>query len=568
MPNDNQFLIAFTIALISLAVIIICIIKYIRDKQYIKLEFEVLEEFGFSSWNIVGYFDESVIVRSRQTLNKYDAIMFFREHQNRLERAKKIINLKNEISKKLKNFIKHNKFQKRSQYSKIINKINELLDNAKSYRILVEYISSADNYIDEKEIVLKENDIMRFYEDPTLLMSKSEYNKYIKEQQQRMLIDKQHSFYENVNCIIDYANENKDLLFIKGSVEKLDTLIGQLFDRTVNTIKKIKSHDSPEWEIIENVINKIKSEINKIVSRHKKILDYYESVDFLKIKETCETLMNSQREFNEYISEKVETISTLFGSKIIRNETINDDECQYIRPYKKSITPFTAELSASVFSSAENNPLEYVIKNFYPNKILYPEQIQKLHLLIEELATLKEAKLILENYKLEYQQYIANVPNYIMEDDESGFYSRLGFANIDENVLVVEYKFSYTSSGGMAKRTFTVPMTEDTIIDLIKRLENKLTITAFTKEQRALMTNKLREHIKNRDNYTCCNCGNSIHHEPNLLLEIDHIIPVSKGGYTVENNLQTLCWKCNREKSNKTTLNDNEQNKTNSMTYN
>ena len=568
MPNDNQFLIAFTIALISLAVIIICIIKYIRDKQYIKLEFEVLEEFGFSSWNIVGYFDESVIVRSRQTLNKYDAIMFFREHQNRLERAKKIINLKNEISKKLKNFIKHNKFQKRSQYSKIINKINELLDNAKSYRILVEYISSADNYIDEKEIVLKENDIMRFYEDPTLLMSKSEYNKYIKEQQQRMLIDKQHSFYENVNCIIDYANENKDLLFIKGSVEKLDTLIGQLFDRTVNTIKKIKSHDSPEWEIIENVINKIKNEINKIVSRHKKILDYYESVDFLKIKQTCETLMNSQREFNEYISEKVETISTLFGSKIIRNETINDDECQYIRPYKKSITPFTAELSASVFSSAENNPLEYVIKNFYPNKILYPEQIQNLHLLIEELATLKEAKLILENYKLEYQQYIANVPNYIMEDDESGFYSRLGFANIDENVLVVEYKFSYTSSGGMAKRTFTVPMTEDTIIDLIKRLENKLTITAFTKEQRALMTNKLREHIKNRDNYTCCNCGNSIHHEPNLLLEIDHIIPVSKGGYTVENNLQTLCWKCNREKSNKTTLNDNEQNKTNSMTYN
>ena len=205
---------------------------------------------------------------------------------------------------------------------------------------------------------------MRFYEDPTLLMSKSEYNKYIKEQQQRMLIDKQHSFYENVNCIIDYANENKDLLFMKGSVEKLDTLIGQLFDRTVNNIKKIKSHDSPEWEIIENVINNIKNEINKIVSRHKKILDYYESVDFLKIKQTCETLMNSQREFNEYISEKVETISTLFGSKIIRNETINDDECQYIRPYKKSITPFTAELSASVFSSAENNPLEYVIKNY------------------------------------------------------------------------------------------------------------------------------------------------------------------------------------------------------------
>ena len=65
------------------------------------------------------------------------------------------------------------------------------------------------------------------------------------------------------------------------------------------------------------------------------------------------------------------------------------------------------------------------------------------------------------------------------------------------------------------------------------------------------MTNKLRERIKTRDDYTCRNCHNSINKEPNLLLEIDHIIPVSKGGYTVEENLQTLCWKCNRAKSNK-----------------
>ena len=138
-----------------------------------------------------------------------------------------------------------------------------------------------------------------------------------------------------------------------------------------------------------------------------------------------------------------------------------------------------------------------------------------------------------------------------MECDESGFYSRLGFANIDESVLTVEYKFSYTSGGGMAKRSFAVPMTENTIVELIKLLESKLTTTAFTKEQRALMTNKLREFIKNRDGYTCCCCGNSTHKEPNLLLEIDHIVPVSKGGFTTEENLQTLCWKCNRAKSNK-----------------
>lgn len=108
-----------------------------------------------------------------------------------------------------------------------------------------------------------------------------------------------------------------------------------------------------------------------------------------------------------------------------------------------------------------------------------------------------------------------------MTEDSAGFYSKLGFANIDESVLTVEYTFSYTSGGGMAKRKFTVPMTEETIVDLIEALEGKLTISAFTKEQRALMTNKLREHIKERDHFTCCSCGNSIYAEPNLLLEIN-----------------------------------------------
>ena len=94
-------------------------------------------------------------------------------------------------------------------------------------------------------------------------------------------------------------------------------------------------------------------------------------------------------------------------------------------------------------------------------------------------------------------------------------------------------------------------MTEDNIVALIHLLENKLTAAAAAKAQRRLMTRKLREYIKTRDNYTCRMCGNSTYVEPNLLLEIDHIVPVSKGGKTEENNLQTLCWKCNRTKSNK-----------------
>ena len=35
-------------------------------------------------------------------------------------------------------------------------------------------------------------------------------------------------------------------------------------------------------------------------------MDYYESIEFKKIKDTCNVLMSSQKEFNEYINEKVQ----------------------------------------------------------------------------------------------------------------------------------------------------------------------------------------------------------------------------------------------------------------------
>lgn len=538
-------------AWIIIIVITFLLIKFIMKRQYRKLEAAVLTELGFDNWDIIPYFDEFVTVKSRQALEKYDDIKFFKENRGMLEKAENIIKRKNENATILKKFLENNEYKSCSQYNRIAKYINIVLNNAGAFRINVSYISSAGNNLGSKEIAVSQYSLERFKYDHSLLMGKGEYNKYLKEQLKEALSQKQREYYERVNNIIDYANANRDSLVIKDGQEKLDSLIGQLFDRTVNSIKKIKDLDSEEWALIGDLIIRIKGEVKKVVSVNRQILEYYESPDFLKIKQTCEVLMSSQREFNEYIREKVQSISQLFGTRVVRNETLNDDEYNYIRPYKKTITPFTAEVSATVFASAENNPLEYIVKNFYPNKKLYPEQIQKLYRLVEELETLRDAKQIIENYKKEYQQYLGDVPAFVMENDEAGFYSRLGFATIDESVLTVEYKFSYTSGGGMAQRSFTVPMTEETIAELIRTLESKLTASAFAKEQRILMTKKLREFIKRRDNFTCCNCGNSTHIEQNLLLEIDHIIPVAKGGRTVEDNLQTLCWKCNRAKGDK-----------------
>ena len=61
---------------------------------------------------------------------------------------------------------------------------------------------------------------------------------------------------------------------------------------------------------------------------------------------------------------------------------------------------------------------------------------------------------------------------------------------------------------------------------------------------------QLRFKVFKRDNFKCCICGASPAKDPDVELHVDHIIPWSKGGETVYENLQTLCSKCNIGKSN------------------
>lgn len=94
------------------------------------------------------------------------------------------------------------------------------------------------------------------------------------------------------------------------------------------------------------------------------------------------------------------------------------------------------------------------------------------------------------------------------------------------------------------------------IYSLIKRLDNKSgdfyndreIWDALCRVERAKVSNKMRFSIYARDGYRCCKCGISNRYAP---LEIDHIIPISKGGKSTYDNLQTLCHKCNVEKGDK-----------------
>lgn len=60
------------------------------------------------------------------------------------------------------------------------------------------------------------------------------------------------------------------------------------------------------------------------------------------------------------------------------------------------------------------------------------------------------------------------------------------------------------------------------------------------------MKPSLRFKILNRDNFTCRYCGKKAHDSE---IEVDHIIPRSKGGCDSEDNLITSCFSCNRGKA-------------------
>lgn len=58
---------------------------------------------------------------------------------------------------------------------------------------------------------------------------------------------------------------------------------------------------------------------------------------------------------------------------------------------------------------------------------------------------------------------------------------------------------------------------------------------------------KLRLEVLVRDDYRCKICGASA--SEGAVLEVDHIVPKAKGGENILWNLQTLCFHCNRGKS-------------------
>ena len=106
----------------------------------------------------------------------------------------------------------------------------------------------------------------------------------------------------------------------------------------------------------------------------------------------------------------------------------------------------------------------------------------------------------------------------------------------------------YHKARGCAE--FVIGECKDGIRAIAEELQEHSTPSSFkTKGDRRDPSMRLRYEVLARDHFTCKYCGASPKKDPNVTLHIDHIVPWSKGGKTILENLQTLCSKCNLGKS-------------------
>ena len=67
----------------------------------------------------------------------------------------------------------------------------------------------------------------------------------------------------------------------------------------------------------------------------------------------------------------------------------------------------------------------------------------------------------------------------------------------------------------------------------------------MAKTKRPALSVKTRFEVLKRDDFTCRYCGRRT---PDVVLQVDHVIPVAEGGGDDFDNLATSCWECNSGK--------------------
>lgn len=277
---------------------------------------------------------------------------------------------------------------------------------------------------------------------------------------------------------------------------------------------------------------------------------YYKGEEFNQLKKDLDNYIVSCNDLNDHIEELKETYLQVRKSNygIAQLNDASRYNFQRKEQLKVKKSEYIYDCSATICKNAEMQPFKYLCKYF--NIKLDEESLENFENILNNFSAAEEGKKLLSNEIERIRESIKNdIPFLIRKFSMKKFMLRLGFKVIDfSTVYFPVYTFRYVSPGGNKSTYCNIKLDINNLNNFVEYLSGIIKFRKSAAGQRALMTSKLREKIKQRDNYTCQKCGLSINDEKNLLLEIDHIIPISKGGMSTEENLQTLCWKCNRKK--------------------
>ncbi len=280
---------------------------------------------------------------------------------------------------------------------------------------------------------------------------------------------------------------------------------------------------------------------------------YFISEEFLEQKNKIVDYVDECNELNDHIGELKSFQESIRSS----NKSIGTlrDSSQYNfqrRGWSERVSGTQIHnCSKTIVTNAQNDPFKYLCKYFG----IKPDEaaLSDFEGMLNDFSAAEEGASHLTNKR---KQLVNSILGSIHPQIKKRHWKRLerelGFDEvIFDQLSFPVYSFQYVSAGGNSSMSYDIEFYLDNIEEFVDYLGNKVKFRKSVAGQRALMTKSLRESIKERDAYQCQLCGISAHDTQNLLLEIDHIKPLAKGGITSEGNLQTLCWKCNRSKGSK-----------------
>jgi hypothetical protein len=277
---------------------------------------------------------------------------------------------------------------------------------------------------------------------------------------------------------------------------------------------------------------------------------YFHSSKFTNIKEGIKKHTDNSNALNHHIQELkcsyVGIKSYDYGSGILQDASkYNFKRREWSKELKNDQV---YNCTSMVCKNASSQPFKYLCKYF--DIEINEETLSNFENILNDFAAAEQGKRLLLAERDDVINSIKNdIPFLIYAFNKDKLTKNLGFEAVDLSDLHYPvYTFQYTSAGGNSSARLDIKLDVENLDRFVNYLSNLVKFRNSVEGQRALMTSKLREQIKIRDSFTCKTCHLSTDVEKNLLLEIDHIIPLAKGGITSESNLQTLCWRCNRSK--------------------